>query len=187
MRRRSALGLALLSLIATGCFRLSDPIYAVKPLRAPEPPSPGHSLVLVTIVDEGLFSSSIDTLYFRRADPAGEGDEFVATNAILYRVFGRRSVKSGHFLVSLPPGAYEFYRFESLTGLFRSRYVMPRQAQEDSRFIITRPAVYDLGTFHISASGRLQREYTLVSAGDAGSDDRRELARRATANTGWEQ
>jgi hypothetical protein len=46
------------ALLATGYFRISDPVYAFKGLRAPEPEQAGDSLVFGTIAMEGFLNGA---------------------------------------------------------------------------------------------------------------------------------
>ena len=177
------LGLLLVALSPSACFRLSDPIYAWKPLRATEPLGAEYSLVFVTIQDEGgLFATDIDTVYFRRVDPSARGHVFWATDEFLFRVFEKRSVKDGHFLVHLSPGVYELDRMER----GRTRWLLGDSARVASRIYITRPGVYDLGTLRLEKEGWLSK-YSLAAQGDAGSAERSHLLWSAVKGTSWER
>jgi hypothetical protein len=185
-RARLVLWLVLWSVVISNSacfFRLSDPIYAVKPLRATEPRGPEESLVLVSIQDEGgLFATDIDTVYFRRVDPSARGHLFSATAEFLFRVFARRSVKDGHFLVHLSPGVYELDRLER----GRTRWLLGDSARVASRIYITRPGVYDLGTLRLEKPGWLSN-YSLAANGDAGSAERSRMLWNAVKGTAWER
>lgn len=180
---RAAIVLLLVAISHGACFRLSDPIFAMKRLRAMEPEGPEDSLVLLSIQHEGgLFATDIDTVYFRRVDPAGRGHLAWATSEFLFRVFERRAVKDGHFLIHLSPGVYELDRFER----GRSRWLLGDSARVASRIHITRPGVYDLGTLRLEKSGWLS-PYGLVAQGDAGSAERSQLLWSAVKGTSWER
>ena len=181
---RSALLLVVVATSLGGCFfRLSDPIYAVKSLRAPERIGDEYSLVFVTIQHEGgLFATDVDTIYFRRVDPPARGHVFYTTDEFLFRVFGDRSVKDGHFLVQLSPGVYE------LDSLARgqTRWLLDDSARVASRIYVTRPSVYDLGTLRLDKPGWLSR-YSLGAQGGAGSPERARQLWNAVSGTPWEQ
>jgi hypothetical protein len=167
----------------SACFRLSDPIYAAKSLRATEPLGPEDSLVFVSIQNEGgLFATDIDTVVFRRVDPSARGHVFSATDELLFRVFERRSVKDGHFLVHLSPGVYELDRL----ARGRTRWLLGDSARVASRIYVTRPGVYDLGTLRLDKPGWLSN-YRLTANGDAGSPERSQLLWSAVKGTSWER
>lgn len=180
---RAALVAWLVATSLGGCFfRLSDPIYAVKPLRAPEPPGDEYSLVFVTIQHEGgLFATDVDTIFFRRVDPPARGSVWFTTDEFLFRVFADRSVKDGHFLVALSPGVYELDSLER----GQTRWLLDDSARVASRIYITRPSVYDLGTLRLEKPGWLSR-YRLVAQGDAGSPERARRLWDAVTGTSWE-
>lgn len=181
---RSPLIVLLVALSLGGCFfRLSDPIYAGKPLRAPERTGDEYSLVFVTIQHEGgLFATDVDTLYFRRVDPPARGDVFYISDEFLFRVFHDRTVKDGHFLVQLSPGVYELDTLQR----GQTRWLLDDSARVASRIYITRPSVYDLGTLRLDKPGWLSR-YKLVAQGDAGSPERTRQLWDAVSGTPWER
>jgi hypothetical protein len=175
--------LLFVALLHSACFRLSDPIYAGKPLRATEPPGDEYSLVFVTIQHEGgLFATDIDTVYFRRVDPSARGHVFFTTDEFLFRVFDKRSVKDGHFLVQLSPGVYELDRLER----GQTRWLLSDSARVASRIYITRPGVYDLGTLRLDKPGWLDK-FSLIAQGDAGSAERSRQLWDAVKGTSWER
>jgi hypothetical protein len=180
---RLTIALVLAAVSFSACFRLSDPIYATKSLRATEPLGDEYSLVFVSVQNEGgLFATDIDTVYFRRVDPAARGDVFYTTDEFLFRVFAKRSVKDGHFLVHLSPGVYELDRLER----GRTRWLLEDSARVASRIYVTRPGVYDIGTLRLAKSGWLGN-YSLVSEGDAGSPERMRQLWEAVQGTSWER
>jgi hypothetical protein len=170
--------LSLVLLGAAGC-RLSDPIYAMKPLHASEPPRPEYSLLLVTVKNDTgwLFTRSIDTIYFQRVDPGGRWTQFYTTESYIFRVFGDRMAKDGHFLVRLPPGVYELTRMDQ----GRTHYLLQENARVSSRIHITEPGLYDLGTLWIRTGPKLE------AAGDALSPERQKLLQDAIHGTQWER
>ncbi|HEX2686625.1 MAG TPA: hypothetical protein VHN14_08405 [Kofleriaceae bacterium] len=176
--------LLLLLLVSHGaCFRLSDPIYAMKPLRAAEPHGDEYSLVFLSIQREGgLFARDIDTVYFRRVDPPARGSFVWTTSEFLFRVFDLRSVKDGHFLIQLSPGVWELDRMVS----GRTHWLLSDEARVSSRIYITRPGVYDLGTLRLDKPG-LFGKYSLAVQGDAGSAERSRQLWDAVKGTPWER
>jgi hypothetical protein len=175
--------LLVLWLVSHGaCFRLSDPIWAVKPLRAAEPAGDEFSLVFLTVQREGgLFARDVDTVTFRRVDPSARGHIFWTTSEFLFRVFDTRSVKDGHFLIQLGPGVYELDRLDS----GETHWLLADEARVASRIYVTRPGVYDLGTLRLDKPG-LFGKYSLAAQGDAGSAERSQQLWDAVKGTSWE-
>lgn len=181
---------AVFALGTAGCIRLSDPIYAFMPLHADEPGSPASSLLLVSVDFDEVSLTSLSSIYFRRVDPDGGTSYVYVTKDFLFRVFERRQVKSGHFLLEVQPGVYELDRLEgySWTSAAPVRYLMQEDARLASRIYITRPGVYDLGKLEIvSPTSWLGGSYSIRAEGDAGSPARRKLLEDAIAGTGWER
>jgi hypothetical protein len=178
----------LLAVTALGCgVRLSDPIYALRSLRAQEPPGPEYSLLLVTVDIREVSLETLDSIYFRRVDPDVGTEYHYTTKAFLYRVFERRQVKDGHFLVMLRPGVYELDQLQGYSYWRAApvRYVMKPEARAASRIYITRPGVYDLGTLVVEPTGGWA-SYRIRGAGDAGTPARRSLLAGAIRDTSWE-
>jgi hypothetical protein len=173
----------------TSCVRLSDPIYAFMPLRADEPAGPEFSLLLVSVEFEGVSLTSLDSIYFRRVDPDGVTGYAYVTKDFLYRVFERRQVKDGHFLLEVPPGVYELDLIVAYSwfNMRPVRYRMNEDTRLASRIYITRPGVYDLGKLEIVSPESWLGAYSIRAAGDAGSPERRKLLAGAIAGTSWER
>lgn len=183
MRRLVVLSALLLS---TGCFRLSDPVYAFKGLRAPEPEHAGDSLVFGTVALEGLFSGSVDTVVLRRASPR-PGEFTGVTEEFLFRVFQRRPMKDGSFVLTVEPGAYEIVELRG-SGWISGRIIrFGEKARTASRFTVTRPGVYDMGILRLHSAGTFGSYYEGVhERGDA--DPRHaQILREAIAGTSWER
>lgn len=152
--RRAAL---LVLVFATpSCFRLSDPFYVQKPLRAPEPSHPAESLLFGTIEFEGNWftASDLHSVWFNRVAPESNQPYSFVTRGTLFRVFQDRPIKDGHFVISLLPGMYELERLESFGWLFSSATVWKptKDLREASRIYVTRPGIYDIGCFKIENS-----------------------------------
>lgn len=176
----------LWALLLSGCFRLSDPVYAFKGLRAPEPERAGDSLVFGTIALEGLFAGSVDTVVLRRASPR-PGEFTGVTEQFLFRVFQRRPMKDGSFVLTVEPGAYEIVELRG-SGWISGRIIrFGEKARVASRFTVTRPGVYDLGIVRLQQTSGFGSYYEGVhERGDA--DPRHaELLRAAIAGTSWER
>jgi hypothetical protein len=176
--------LLVLGLVSHGaCFRLSDPIYAMKPLRAPESVGDEFSLVFLSIQREGgLFASDIDTVTFRRVDPPARGLTFWTTSEFLFRVFDTRTVKGGHFLIQLAPGVYEIDRLDA----GGTHWLLADEARVATRIYVTRPGVYDLGTLRLDKPSFFGK-YGLAVQGDAGSAERSQQLWDAVKGTSWER
>lgn len=180
--------LALLSalLLSTGCFRLTDPVWAFKALRASDPEHPGDSLVFGTVVLEGLFSGSVDSVVLRRASPR-PGEFTGVTEEFLFRVFQRRPMKDGSFVMTVEPGAYEIVELRG-SGWISGRIIrFGEKARVASRFTVTRPGVYDLGILRLHSAGTFGSHYEGVH--ERGDSDPRhaQILRDAVAGTSWER
>ncbi len=170
------------ALLGAACFRLSDPFYAAFPLRPHDPIGPEYSLVFLTFESEGgLFARDIETIYFKRVDPADRDHIFHATESFLFRVFEVRAVKDGDFLVNLPPGVYELHSLRR----GRETFLMDEPARVVSRIYVTRPGLYDLGTFRLRREGFFS-PYTLAALADRWSPERTARLLAAVRGTPWE-
>jgi hypothetical protein len=175
-----------------GCFRLTDPMFAFKPLEAEEPPGPEYSLLFVTVLSSpGLFGTpEFYSLWFARVDPHGKDAEDAGAGASderWYRAFRPRVVKEGHFMILVPPGVYELDTMAETGFLWASQIWRVRgDARIGSRIHITRPGIYDLGTLKVM-SGSWTTPSTIVAEGDAFSEQRLEILGRAVRGTSWEK
>lgn len=177
--------LAALLLAATaGCFRLTDPVYAFKSLKAPEPDDAGESLVFGTLELEGFLVGNVDTLVVRRMSPYA-GTFHVLTEQSLFRAFQRRPMKDGNFVLSLPPGAYEIVEVSTSSLLNPKVIAFGDSARYASRFTVTRPGIYDLGVLHMKPKGTFSMTYEGTShPGDAAHG---QVLRDAVAGTRWQR
>jgi hypothetical protein len=185
-----ALCVAVMLCCLTGCFRLSDPVFAFKPLEAEEPPGPEYSLLFVSILSSpGLFGTpEFYSLWFTRVDPRGKEAEGVgASSERWYRAFRPRVVKDGHFIILVPPGVYELDTMAE-AGFLKSEQVwrVKGDARIASRIHITRPGIYDLGTLKVM-SGSWTTPASLAAEGDAFSEQRLQILARAVRGTSWER
>jgi hypothetical protein len=184
--------MAVMLVSLTGCFRFSDPVFAFKPLEAEEPPGPEYSLLFVTVLSSpGLFGTpEFYSLWFARVDPHGkeaEGAGGGASSHRWYRAFRPRVVKDGHFMILVPPGAYELDTMAEAGFLGASQVWRVRgDARIGSRIQITRPGIYDLGTLKVM-SGSWTTPASIVAEGDAFSEQRLEILGRAVRGTSWEK
>lgn len=173
-------------LLSSGCFRLTDPVWAFKPLRAAEPERPGDSLVFGTVVLEGFLAGSIDSVVLRRASPR-PGEFTGVTEEFLFRAFQRRPMKDGSFVMTLEPGAYEIVELRG-SGWISGRIIrFGEKARTASRFTVTRPGVYDLGILRLHTAGTFGGYYEGVH--ERGDSDPRhaQILRDAIAGTSWER
>lgn len=182
--------LLALALSTSGCFfRLSDPVWAFKSLRADEPVLPGRSLVFGSLeVDGGFFGvGSLDGIWLRRVGP-GEPIELAgATEETLFRVFGRREMKDGHYLMQLPPGVYELVLFTGRGWGKPAELHVGEDARVSSRFTITRPGIYDMGILRVEQRSAFGSTYRMTTLPGSSRPGREELLRDAVAGTGWER
>lgn len=185
-RRLLALAAAAL---AAGCLpRLTDPVYAFRPLRAPEPDMEGQTLVFGTIEFESGFIGPDDFIEvdLTRVRPEAEDfDRVLATKLLLYRAFRVRQIKDGHFLGVVEPGAYELRRLLG-NDLGRSILDMDEDGRRASRFTVTRPGIIDLGAFHMKR-GFLGSSFTMVAIPRAERPERMAVLKAAVAGTWWER
>ncbi|MDQ3264207.1 MAG: hypothetical protein M3Y59_11180 [Myxococcota bacterium] len=177
------------TVLFSSCFRVSDPFYVHKPLEAPEPLGAEYSLVFLTLrAASGLFGTNeIENVWFTRVDPHGRGAPLVGTSTGgWFRVFRPRPVKDGHFLFLVPPGVYE------MDGMVESDVWNDRvwritgEAKLASRIHITRPGVYDLGTFSIQ-DATWGVSAGMTAEGDSFSDERMRVLRDAVRGKSWEK
>jgi hypothetical protein len=181
---------AVMLVSLTGCFRLSDPVFAFKPLEAEEPPGPEYSLLFVTVLSSpGLLGTpEFYHLQFVRVDPHGKDTGGVGASTMRsFRVFRRRVAKDGHFMILVPPGVYELESMAERGFLGASQnWFVSGDARVASRIHITRPGIYDLGTLTV-VSGSWTTPSTIVAEGDAFSDKRLEILAHAVRGTSWEK
>src|SRR5439155_16604714 len=87
VRRLSPWLCALVAAASAGCFRLTDPFYAFKPLEAGEPPGPGYSLLFGTVeMSPGLFGAPrVDTVVLRQVGPGTRRTYWLASESVLFR------------------------------------------------------------------------------------------------------
>lgn len=174
---------AICATLATAC-RLSDPVFALKDLRADEPHHDDRSLVFGTIDLASWGTGDVDAVVLQKIGPAAERSSVAASRAIAYRVFRQRHLKNGHFVVQVPPGQYE------LSGLVSSGWGRPiiwslqEGKLERPRVIVTRPGVYDMGAWRVE---RTERTSFVVTGVEAPSPEREAILRSAVAGTSWER
>lgn len=187
MNRRLLL-LAAASLLAACLPRLSDPVWAFKPLRAPEPRFEGETLVFGTIEFESGWIGPDDYLQvdLTRVRPSAEDfDRVLASKLLAFRVFRTRQVKGGHFLGTVEPGAYELRRLHG-DDLGRSILDMDEDGRRASRFTVTRPGIIDLGAFYMKR-GFLGASFTMIPIPRAERPERMAVLREAVKGTHWER
>ena len=173
----------------TGCFRLSDPFYHFKDIRPAAPHGPEYSLVFGSVeVEGGVFSpDSVDSIYFRRLQAGGEPDFWYVGEMHLFRVFQNRSMRAGHFVIALPPGAYELEQLADSGFFYPTRFYMSEEVRPSSRFFVTRPGLYDLGILRISSPRGLFGPYVISRRNDEDPQVRAALIQEVVKGTAWER
>jgi hypothetical protein len=179
---RSHLVLAATLALLSGC-RLSAPVYAFRSLKASEPTEPGNSLVFGSLELASTFGG-IDTIMLRRVSPSAPGALFPsASERKIFRVFRPRHVKDGHFLVEVPPGAYELVALQGGIWGQDALFTASPDAQLATRVVVARPGVYDVGVVKLDP-GAFSARATMSFEG-RGGPERRQILRDAIAGTGW--
>jgi len=180
------LALLLLAWPSAGCFRLSDPFYAVKDIHADEPEEQGSSLIFGTIYVDQTGSGDLNTVNFERIGPEGTRSNWGTNRVNLFRVFFRRTMKDGNFLMEVGPGLYE------MTGFSTSGWGQPQtwnakeEVRKNLRILVTRPGIYDLGSIRVAhESGGQYDSYAMERTAD-NSPERMAVLRNAIAGTAWE-
>lgn len=183
------LAVAAVASLGAGCLpRVTDPWYAFKPLRAPEPRNDGQTLVFGTIEFESGFIGPDDFIEIdlTRVRPASEDfDRVLATKLLLYRAFRDRQIKNGHFVGIVDPGAYELRRLIG-DDLGRSILDMDEDGRRATRFTATRPGIIDLGVFHMKR-GLLGASFTMIPVPRSERPERLAVLKAAIAGTRWER
>lgn len=188
MTGRSAASTALALFALAGC-RLSDPVFAHKPLQAEPRPAAEYSLLFVSIrPSDGVFGEEhFHGIGFDRVDPQGEDLGAFQSDNRSFRVFRPRPTKDGDFLIALRPGVYELARIAHRPFLWQTRqFRLTADARAASRIHITRPGIYDLGTLRVEGNG-FGQPYTLVAEGDNFTKRRIQRLRKAVTGTEWER
>lgn len=177
---RIVLAAAAVALLAS--CRLSAPVYAFRALHASEPTEPGNSLVFGSLELTSLVGG-IDTIQLRRVSPTVPGDLYpTASERKIFRVFRPRHVKDGHFLVEVPPGAYELVALQGGIWGQDALFTASADAQLATRIVVARPGIYDVGVVRLD-TGFGQR--ATMSFGGRGPPERQEVLRAAIAGTAW--
>jgi len=178
------------SVPTAGCaLRLSDPIYAFKDIHAEEPTHEGMSLLFGTIVVDQVGAGDLNSVTLAKLGPAQARSWRGANRVNLFRVFFRRTMKDGNFIIELEPGLYE------LDGFTTSGWGQPRtwnakdEARKGMRVLVTRPGIYDIGTIRVGnpeVTGINERTYAMERTTE-NTPERRAVFERAIAGTRWEK
>jgi hypothetical protein len=168
---------------------LSDPFYHFKNITPEEPHGPEYSLVFGSVEVEGGFLSpdSVDSIYFRRLQAEGKPDYWYVGEMHLFRVFQHRPMRAGHFVIALPPGAYELEQLVDSGIFYPTRFYMSDEARPSSRFFVTRPGLYDLGTLRISSPRGLWGPYVISREDKEDPKVRAALIQQVVKGTAWER
>jgi hypothetical protein len=178
-----AIGLAAL---AGGCFRLSDPVYAMQDIRAQEPSEPGRSLIFGTIVVAEFAAGDLDVVTLAKVGPGTERSHRGTNRVSLFRAFLRRSMKDGNFIIEVEPGIYELESFTTSGWMQPRTWTARDQARQGTRVVVTRPGIYDIGTLRVALgqSSMFERSYNIEHI-TAPSPERWGVLQRAIADTRW--
>jgi hypothetical protein len=172
---------------SVGCpIRLSDPVYAFKDIRADEPTHEGNALIFGSVVVDSAMSGDLNTVTLQKIGPGQERSYRTIARVNMFRVFFRRAMKDGHFLMEVEPGIYEVDGF-STSGWGQPQVWNTRDsARKATRMVITRPGVYDLGTLHVKHAAADFRNYSIERIPDS-TVERQAVLSRALAGTRWER
>lgn len=187
--RRAGFAILLLAASSLGCFRLSDPVYAFKDVRAVEPEEEGMSLLFGTIVVDQAAAGDLASIDLQKIGPGAARTHWNTNNVNMFRVFFRRTMKDGNFLMEVPPGLYEIESFE--TGFLGQPQVftVKDEVRKAMRILVTRPGIYDLGSIRVTRSGGGWKNYNKYDVERVADDspERRAVLRAAIAGTTWER
>jgi hypothetical protein len=172
--------------LGVGCFRLSDPFYAMKDIHADEPKHEGSSLLLGTIEVEAWMTGDLNTVNLVRLGPGKERAYYGANRINLFRVFSPRTMKDGNFIIEVDPGVYELQNFTTSGWGQPQTWNAREEARKGTRVMVTRPGVYDIGTIRVERGEGLSRTYAMERSAES-TPERREVFARALAGTRWER
>jgi hypothetical protein len=180
------ISLAVVLGASSGCgFRLSDGFYAFKDIHADEPSREGRSLIIGTIVVESWMAGDLDSVSLIKFGPGERRSHVGADQENLFRVFRPRAIKDGHFIVEVPPGLYEVERFVTSRLGRVHRWSANDEARRNTRIVVTRPGVYDLGTIRVVRGDGAEAGYGMERLND-NRGARRVVFARALAGTKWQ-
>jgi hypothetical protein len=183
--RGTWLSIALVAL-AAGCFRLSDPVYAMQDIRAQEPSEAGRSLIFGTIVVDEFAAGDLDIVTLTKVGPGTERGHRGTNRVSLFRAFFRRSMKDGNFIIEVEPGIYELESFTTSGWMQPRTWTARDEARQGTRVVVTRPGIYDIGTLRVALgqSSMLGRTYSIERI-TAPSPERWAVLQKAIADTRW--
>jgi hypothetical protein len=184
---RAGLVLLLLAVPSAGC-RLSDPVYAFKDVRALEPEEEGMSLLFGTIVVDRSGAGDLASVDLEKIGPGEARTHWNTNNVNMFRVFFRRTMKDGHFLMEVPPGLYEVERFVTGGWGQPETFNVAGEVRKAMRILVTRPGIYDLGSIRVTRSEgwKNYNKYDVERVLD-NSPERQAVLRQAIAGTTWER
>lgn len=178
--------LLLLAAPSAGC-RLSDPFYALKEIHADEPEEEGTSLIFGTIYVDQTGAGDLNTVNFERIGPEGTRTNWGVNRVNLFRVFSRRAMKDGNFLMEVGPGLYEMTGFSTSGWGQAQTWNAKDEVRKNLRILVTRPGIYDLGSIRVAHdTGCAYNSYGMERTADA-SPQRLTVLRNAIAGTAWER
>ena len=174
--------LLVLILLLAGC-RLSDPVFVFQPIKASEPAFDDRALVFGSIDMDVWGSGDPDVLVLVRRGPGHAFTVWQAERTKLFRVFRKREVKDGHFILQVPPGSYELVSIIT-SGAGQGQVWQLAMAPADlPRIVVTRPGVYDFGTLRV----RRAQEGLKFTAEQVhqSTPERDRILQEAIAGTSW--
>ena len=188
-RRRPWLHIALFALAgasAAGCFRLSDPVFAMQDIRAQEPSEAGRSLIFGTIVVDEFAAGDLDIVSLAKVGPGMERGHRGTNRVSLFRAFTRRSMKDGNFIIEVEPGIYELESFTTSGWMQPRTWTSRDEVRRGTRVVVTRPGIYDIGTLRVAMghSSGFERSYDVARSMDP-NPERQAVLQKAIAGTRW--
>jgi hypothetical protein len=187
-RRGVWLPIALVALAggsAAGC-RLSDPVFLMQDIRAQEPSEAGRSLIFGTIVVDEFAAGDLDIVSLAKVGPGTERGHRSTNRISLFRVFKRRSMKDGNFIIEVEPGIYELESFMTSGWMNPRTWTARDDVRRGTRVIVTRPGIYDIGTLRV-ALGQIsgfERTYD-VARSLVSNPERQAVLQNAISGTRW--
>ncbi len=179
---RSALILAIL--MEPGC-RLSDPVFYFKDLRADDPHADDRSLIVGSVEVDVFPVGVVESVTFATGPGAQIEAQYNSFRGGLFRVFRNRKLKSGNFLIQLPPGEYTLLEIRSSAGVFGSDQVWRTSEEKGSalKLIVTRPRIIDIGHIKVQQTpGEITYEISHV---EKSNPERDAIFAKAIEGTSW--
>lgn len=144
------------------------------------------SLLFGTIVVDQAAAGDLASVDLQKIGPGAERTHWNTNNVNMFRVFFRRTMKDGNFLMEVQPGLYEIEGFT--TGFLGQPQVfsVKDEVRKAMRILVTRPGIYDLGSIRVTRGEgwRNYNKYDVERVAD-NSPERQAVLRQAIAGTTW--